>query len=44
VNIDPDEDPEFKAAVRTLYVHLFIAGVILLAMWCLVFSYLGFLP
>lgn len=44
MNIDPDDDPEFRAAVRTLYLHLILAYAILLAMWCLAFSYLGSLP
>jgi hypothetical protein len=44
MNIDPDDDPEFQAAVRELYFYLVVAGIILLAMWFLVFSYLGFLP
>lgn len=44
MNIDPDDDPEFKAAVRELYAYTIIACIVLLAMWCFVFSYLGFLP
>jgi len=44
VNIDPDDDPEFRAAVRSLYLHLILGCVILVVMWCVAFSYLGIPP
>lgn len=44
MNIDPDDDPAFHAAVRSLYLHLILASAILFVLWAGFFAYVGVLP